>query len=171
VTPDTQFPSITFPATFDGAGAIGADFSTTLKFKPDDGLKVLQDLKLLPRGKYDITVVARQAVLEGDSVDREWSSMQLQEDMQDADELDYEQHCLGGRCPHFAVATEGELEGAYVCQLDPEAPVKIVHGETECPLGVPEGEEDPAEDDAGEPETVDGEAEEDESDDDPEDDD
>lgn len=133
----TDFPSITFPATFEGAGSIGADFNTVLKFKPADALRVLGDLKALPRGTYDITVVSRQGKLDGDSIDREWSSMELRTD-EDA-ELDFEPTCIGGRCPHFAVATEGELEGAYVCGLDPEAPAKVEHGVTECPL-YPQGE-------------------------------
>jgi len=130
----TDYPSITFPATFEGAGSIGADFQTVLKFKPDDALKVLSDLRGLPRGKYDLTLVSRQGSLEGDTIDREWSNMDLR--AEEDGELVFEEHCLGGRCPHFAVATEGELEGAYVCGLEPEDPVKIVHGETPCPLGV-----------------------------------
>lgn len=143
VSEETTFPSITFPASFEGAGTIGADFSTCLKLKPDDALKVLQDLRALPRGKYDVTIVSRQGAIAGDSLDREWSNMDLRSD--EEAELEYAEHCIGGQCPHFAVATSGELEGAYVCQLDPEAPVRIVHGETACPLypqAEPEGNAD-----------------------------
>ena len=98
---DSTFPSITFPATFEGAAAIGADFNTCLKFKPADALKVLSDLKALPRGTYDVTVVARQAQLAGDSVDREWAEMTLIDG--DASELIYERTCLGARCQVLAV--------------------------------------------------------------------
>jgi hypothetical protein len=76
--------------------------------------------------------------------------MELQGD-EDAD-LDYAATCIGGQCPHFAVATSGELEGACVCRLDPEAPLRIAHGETACrlfPQAEAEGNaEDDAEDDA-----------------------
>ena len=129
---ETAFPSITFPATFEGAAAIGGDFSATLKMKTGDGPKVLADLKNLPRGTYDVTIVSRQGALSGDSVDREWSSMELQ--AEEEAELEYAAICIGGACPHFAVAAAGEFEGAYVCQLDPGVLVKIVHGETTCPL-------------------------------------
>ena len=140
MTPDdAAFPSITFPATFEGAGTIGADFSTTLKFKPDDGLRVLTDLRSLPRGKYDVTVVARQSALAGDSVDREWANMDLQA-VEEA-EVVFAATCVGGTCPHFAVATEGALEGAYVCGLDPENLVKLEPGQTPCPL-YPQDEAD-----------------------------
>ena len=128
----TTFPSITFPATFEGTAAIGADFSATLKLKTSDGPGVLEDLKALPRGTYDVTIVSRQGALAGDSIDRAWAEQTL-----DADEdgiPDYGEHCIGSTCQHFGVATRGELEGAYVCNLDPEAPVKIVRDETECPL-------------------------------------
>lgn len=131
-TETTTFPSITFPATFEGTAAIGGDFSATLKFKTSDGPKVLEDLKALSRGTYDVTIVSRQAQLEGDTIDREWSNMDLHGD--EEGELDYEPTCIGGRCPHFAVGTAGELEGAYVCELDPDNHVKIEHGETVCPL-------------------------------------
>lgn len=139
-TDETAFPSITFPATFEGTAAIGADFSATLKLKTGDGPAVLRDLKGLPRGTYDVTIVSRQAAIAGDTIDRQWADMELAADEDGI--LDYEPTCLGSRCPHFAVATAGELEGAYVCTLDPEAQVKIVHGETECPLfpaAEPEG--------------------------------
>ena len=145
MTDETAFPSITFPATFEGTAAIGADFSATLKLKTSDGPGVLEDLKALPRGTYDITIVSRQGALSGDSLDREWSSMELRAD--EEAELDYAATCIGGQCPHFAVATSGDLEGAYVCQLDPEAPVKIEHGETPCPLFPQDEAEGNAEDD------------------------
>ena len=130
---DSTFPSITFPATFEGAAAIGADFNTCLKFKPADALKVLSDLKALPRGTYDVTVVARQAQLAGDSVDREWAEMTLIDG--DASELIYERTCLGARCPVFAVHSSGEFEGRYVCEdaADAETYMEVVHGETRCP--------------------------------------
>lgn len=135
----TDFPSITFPATFEGTSAIDAGFAATLKFKPDDALKVLDDLRALPRGKYDITVVARQAQLAGDSVDREWSNMAMQAD--EEGEVEYKATCIGGKCPHFAVATEGDLEGAYVCKVDPDNPAKVADdGTTPCPL-YPQAEE------------------------------
>jgi len=129
---DNSFPSITFPATFEGANAIDAAFSTVLKFKPSDALKVLADLKSLPRGTYDVTIVSRQGALNGDSVDREWSSMELQAGEEAG--IEYAATCIGGACPHFAVHGSGDLAGSYVCQLDPDALMVVVHGETRCPL-------------------------------------
>lgn len=147
---DSNFPSITFPATFEGAAAIGADFNTCLKFKPANALKVLSDLKALPRGTYDVTVVARQAQAElaGDSVDREWAEMTLLDG--DASELVYERTCLGARCPVFAVHSSGKFEGRYVCEdgAHIETYMEVVHGETRCPrfAGVDVADELPAED-------------------------
>ncbi|HEY5113687.1 MAG TPA: hypothetical protein VIJ45_06210 [Coriobacteriia bacterium] len=126
------FPSITFPATFEGAAAIGGDFSATLKMKTSDGPKVLADLKNLPRGTYDVTIVSRQGALAGDSVDREWANLELQAD--EEAELTYETFCIGGACPHFAVHGAGDLAGSYVCELDPDALMVVVHGEARCPL-------------------------------------
>ena len=130
---DSSFPSITFPATFEGTAAIGADFSATMKFKTSNGPKVLEDLKALPRGTYDMTIVSRQAALAGDSVDREWAEMTLLDG--DASELVYEKTCLGARCPVFAVHSSGEFEGRYVCEdgADAETYMEVVHGETRCP--------------------------------------
>jgi len=130
---DSSFPSITFPATFEGAAAIGGDFSATLKMKTGDGPKVLADLKNLPRGTYDVTIVSRQGALSGDSVDREWAEMTLLDG--DASELVYERTCIGARCPVFATHSSGEFEGRYVCEnaADMETFMEVVHGETRCP--------------------------------------
>ena len=128
----TTFPSITFPATFEGTAAIGGDFSATLKLKTSNGPKVLEDLKAMPRGTYDVTIVARQGALSGDSVDREWSSMELQAEEEAG--IEYAATCIGGACPHFAVHGSGDLAGSYVCQLDPDALMVVVHSETRCPL-------------------------------------
>jgi len=129
---DTTFPSITFPATFEGTAAIGGDFSATLKFKTADGPKVLEDLKSLTRGTYDVTIVSRQGALTGDSTDREWASMDLQQ--AEDSELEYAERCIGGSCPHFSVPGSGDLAGHYVCGFDPDAPMVLVAGETPCPL-------------------------------------
>jgi hypothetical protein len=136
VTTDVDtFPSITFPATFEGTAAIGADFSATLKLKTSDGPAVLRDLKGLPRGTYDVTIVSRQGALDGDSTDREWANMSLQYDAQDTDELEYEPTCLGSRCPVFSCHSSGEFEGKYVCEhfAEDEAYMEVVYGETGCP--------------------------------------
>ena len=136
---ETTFPSTTFPATFEGTAAIGADFSATLKLKTTNGPKVLEDLKALPRGTYDVTIVARQAALAGGSIDRDWANMALQAD--EEGEVEYAVVCIGAKCPHFAVATEGDLEGAYVCKLDPDKWVKMNDdGSSPCPL-YPQAEE------------------------------
>ena len=132
MTDDEVYTSITFPATFEGTAAIGADFSATLKLKTSNGPKVLEDLKAMPRGTYDITIVARQAELKGDSTDREWASMTLEET---PGELAYDVHCVGGHCPVFAVHTSGEFEGKYVCEDGAETftLMEIVDGVTLCP--------------------------------------
>lgn len=143
---ETAFPSITFPATFEGAAAIGSDFSATLKIKTSDGPKVLADLKNLPRGTYDVTVVSRQGSLSGDSIDRAWSSMDLQADEEAG--VEYAATCIGGACPHFAVHGSGDLAGSYVCELDPDALMVVVHGETRCPL-YPQAEAEGNADDDG----------------------
>ena len=157
MTDETSFPSITFPATFEGANAIDAAFSTVLKFKPSDALKVLADLKSLPRGTYDVTIVSRQGALAGDSIDREWSNMDLRAD--EEAELEYAATCIGGQCPHFAVATSGDLEGSYTCQLDPENLTKIEHDVTPCPLYPQAEAEGNADDDGVDELPIDGEAE------------
>jgi hypothetical protein len=139
---DVSFPSITFPATFEGAGSIGPDFSTFVKLKPEDSLQTLADLRALPRGKYDVTIVSRQSTLEGDSVDREWANMDLQAG--DERDVEYQPTCIGGDCPHFCVPAEGDLAGSFVCYHDPDVLMEVEHEVTRCPLypeAAPEAEE------------------------------
>jgi hypothetical protein len=149
VTTDTDsFPSITFPATFEGAAGLGADFSATLKFKTSDGPTVLRDLHALPRGTYDLTIVSRQAALAGDSTDREWANMELQQVGSEGGEIAYEPLCIGSRCPVFACHSSGEFEGKYVCEdgAETEVYMEVLYGETRCPrYGAAEDEAGDAE--------------------------
>lgn len=140
----SDFPSITFPATFEGTAAIGADFSATLKLKTSDGPAVLRDLNGLPRGTYDVTIVSRQSALDGDSAGREWANQQLDVTANGDGELEYEEHCIGSRCPVFLCHSSGEFEGKYVCEhhAESEAYIEVVYGETVCPrYGAGETEE------------------------------
>jgi len=129
---ETTFPSTTFAGSFNGCSSISADFSGDLKFKVSDVPNVLRDLHRLGSGPFDLTIVSRQGQLAGDSVDREWSSMELQAEEEAG--IEYAATCIGGACPHFAVYGSGDLAGSYICQLDPDALMVVVHGETCCPL-------------------------------------
>ena len=129
---ETTFPSTTFAGSFNGCSSISADFSGDLKFKVSDVPNVLRDLHRLGSGPFDLTIVSRQGQLAGDSVDREWSSMELQAEEEAG--IEYAATCIGGACPHFAVHGSGDLAGSYVCQLDADALMVVVHGETRCPL-------------------------------------
>jgi hypothetical protein len=129
---ETTFPSTTFAGSFNGCASIGADFSGDLKFKVSDVPNVLRDVHCLGSGPFDITIVSRQGQLAGDSVDRDWANMDLRAD--EEVEVTYAAVCIGGPCPHFAVHGSGDLAGSYVCGLDPDALMVVVHGETRCPL-------------------------------------
>lgn len=129
---DTMFPSTTFQGSYSGCTGLGADFQGEVKFKVSSAEKVLADIHALGAGPFDITLASRQGRLSGDSLDREWSSMELQADEEAC--LEYAEHCIGGACPHFAVHGSGDLAGSYVCELDPDALMVVVHDETLCPL-------------------------------------
>lgn len=144
---DTSFPTTTFESVeFTGAGAMKSNFKGNLIFEVANLPQALVRMQALHTTKGKLVFVSDQGQIPdaGDEV-RDWASTELQ--ASEEGEVEYQRTCIGGDCPHFCVPKEGDLAGEYVCYQDAanELLVVCVHGETLCPLGVEEVDQDDGE--------------------------